>query len=130
MSLRSSLVPGAVVLICLSLLPLSFAKKRQPTMVRMSVRISDPQGDPVRNAGVVIRQVSDLQRRKVKDPLHIELKTDPHGKAYTDLFETGVVRIQVIAQGYSTWGAYYSLQKPDEEIKIKLEPPKPQVSIY
>jgi hypothetical protein len=119
-----------VTLLSLVLLPVAVAKKKEPVPVRVSVNVMSPAGDPVRNAGVVIRQVSDLQHHKVKSPLHIELKTNPRGVAFTDLFEAGIVEIQVIAEGYRTWGGFYAIQRPDEQIRIKLQPPKSQITIY
>jgi hypothetical protein len=114
----------------LSLLPFASASKKQPMIVRITVNVASPDGDPIRNAGVVIRQIRDASHKKLKDPLHIELKTDPHGAAFTDLFEPGVVEVQVIAEGFQTWGAYYAVQKPAEQINIKLRQPKAQISIY
>jgi hypothetical protein len=60
----------------------------------------------------------------------LELKTHEDGKAVTDGIPYGKVRIQVIARGFRTYGEDYEIKQPGTEIMIKLQKPKPQVSIY
>jgi hypothetical protein len=40
------------------------------------------------------------------------------------------MRIQVIAQGFRTYGQDYDIDQPNLEITIKLEKPTDQFSIY
>jgi len=60
----------------------------------------------------------------------MELKTDPEGRTGFDGIPYGPLRVQVLAQGFQTFGEDYDINKPDIEIKIKLKRPGGQYSIY
>ncbi len=102
----------------------------RPPFVRVIVHISSPTGRPVRNAGVVINQYSDLHWREIRHPYHVEIKTDRKGVASIDGFFPGYILIQVIANGYDTTGNYYKVLAPRQNIYIRLQPPPPQITIY
>lgn len=83
-------------------------------------------GKPVENAGVVFHPIKGGQ-----DSGNMELKTNENGQAVLDVIPIGnTVRLQVIAQGYQTFGADYLLNQATKEIAIKLNPPGRQYSIY
>jgi hypothetical protein len=124
---------GAVVTALLLTLwpaPAAFGRHNAEQYVVIKINVVSPDGTPIRNAGVVIKQVTNARNQPVKHPLHIELKTDPRGNCTTDLFEPGTVEVQIIASGFQTFGQYYSALKPQDSINIKLAPPKSQISIY
>jgi hypothetical protein len=60
----------------------------------------------------------------------MELKTDPEGKANFDGIPYGMLRVQVIANGFQTFGEDYDVEKAKTEITIKLRRPQGQYSIY
>ena len=60
----------------------------------------------------------------------MELKTDPEGKANFDGIPYGMLRVQVIAQGFQTFGEDYDVEKAKTEITIKLKRPQGQYSVY
>lgn len=104
--------------------------KSQVEDCRVTVHVFNRQKQAIPNAGVVLDQVGDLQWRKVKDPMHVELKSDLKGNATIGGFVPGVVMVQVIATNYQTTGNYYYVTKAEQTINIELRPPQPQVSIY
>jgi hypothetical protein len=66
-----------------------------------------------------------------KDEGSMELKTHQDGKAVIDVIPTGsAVRIQVLADGYSTYAQDYVISEPARSITIQMERPKAQVSTY
>lgn len=105
-------------------------KKAEPLDCRVTVHVFNSRHQIIRNAGVVMSQVGDLQWHKVKHPLHVELKSDTKGNATITGFVPGVLLIQVIASGYRTTGNYYYVRHADETINIEMQPPQRQVSIY
>ena len=83
-------------------------------------------GKPVVNAAVIFRAV-----RNGKDDGNLEVKTDPDGKAIIDVIATGsLVRVQVIADGLSTFAEEYQVDEPSREIHIALLKPRAQISAY
>jgi len=107
------------------------AAKRPLPLVQVTVTVVNDEGKPIRNAGVVIRQLVDAANRKPRHGgLHVELKSNDKGTVSIEGFETGIVLVQVIADGYKTFGGDFYLRRPQELVKVTMAPPKPQVSIY
>ena len=91
------------------------------------VVLKDYNGKPVRNAAVVLHQVSDKGKQEHGG---LELKTDADGKASYEGVPYGKLRIQVLATGLQTYGGDYDINQPTMEITIKLKRPGGQYSIY
>jgi hypothetical protein len=89
--------------------------------------IRDYNGKPVRNASVVMHPVHK-DGKQAKGGLQI--KTDAEGKASFDGAPYGKLRVQVLAQGFQTFGADYDIDKPTLEITVKMKRPAGQYSIY
>ena len=89
--------------------------------------IRDANGRPVRNAGVVMHPVKSSGRQERGG---LELKTDAEGRANYDGIPYGKLRIQVLAQGFQTYGEDYEVDQPKMEITVKLKRPSGQYSIY
>jgi hypothetical protein len=83
-------------------------------------------GKPIRNANVVLHPLSS----KGKEEGNINLKTDEEGKTSFNDLSYGKLRVQVIVSGRRTFGQDYDINQPKQEIKIKLQPPAEQYSIY
>jgi uncharacterized surface anchored protein len=83
-------------------------------------------GKPMENAAVVFHSVKDG-----KDNGNLEIKTNSQGKAVMDLLETGShVNVQVIASGYSTAAREFDLTDADQNLTIKMQRPRAQISVY
>lgn len=83
-------------------------------------------GKPVENAAVVFHPIKDG-----KDQGGLELKTDENGKATLDVIPIGdMLRLQVVATGYQTFGNDYPVTTDTKEISVKLRHPTRQYSIY
>ncbi|HYU47841.1 MAG TPA: carboxypeptidase-like regulatory domain-containing protein [Terriglobales bacterium] len=89
--------------------------------------VRDSNGKPVKNAAVVLHPVN---RKGKQQRGGMELKTDPEGRTGFDGIPYGPLRVQVLAQGFQTFGEDYDINKPDMEIRIKLKRPAEQYSIY
>jgi len=88
------------------------------------VKASD--GKPIENAAVVFHPI-----RNNKDEGNMELKTNEEGKTTIDVIPIGdTVRVQVIADGFQTFGNDYPLPGDSKDILIKLHRPVKQYSIY
>jgi hypothetical protein len=85
-----------------------------------------PKDAPVTNASVYVRfPVESGFIRKKEKLAEMTLKTNQEGSVKVPPVPTGKVLIQVVAQGWKTYGQWYTLKKEEETIKIKLErPPK------
>lgn len=109
--------------------PLVAHKETSPSL-RIDVTVLNPKGEPVPNAGVVLRQICDLRGKKVKDGVDVELKADQNGKAGLDGFVEGKVLVQVIASGLQTFGKVYTIHTQHQSITVRLQSPTGQISIY
>lgn len=91
------------------------------------VVLRDYSGKPVRNASVVMHPV---EKNGKQSKGGLQIKTDADGKASFDGVPYGKLRVQVLAQGFQTFGDDYSIDKPTVEITIKMKRPQGQYSIY
>lgn len=121
---------GGVALALIALGASSVAQKDkdvEPTCWMYFLVVKDDNGKPVRNAAVIMHAVNSRGKQERGD---MELKTDPDGKTNYDGIPYGVLRVQVLAHGFQTFGEDYTVDKPKMEITIKLKRPQEQYSIY
>src|SRR5215813_13027007 len=103
-------------------------KKTEKATARLNfVVIKDANGKPVRNAEIVLHPVDKTGRQKQEG---LELKTHEDGTATVGGIPYGKMRIQVIAQGFRTYGEDFDIQLPNHDITIKMQRPTDQYSIY
>ena len=98
-----------------------------PTSFMYFLVIKDDNGKPVRNAAVILHAVNAKGKQERGD---MELKTNPEGKASFDGIPYGMLRVQVLAPGFQTYGEDYDIEKAKTEITIKLKRPQGQYSVY
>jgi hypothetical protein len=91
------------------------------------VVVKDDNGKPVRNAAVIMHPVNP-KGKQVQGGA--ELKTDGEGKTTYDGAPYGKLRVQVLAQGFQTYGQDFDIDKPQVEIVVKLKRPQGQFSVY
>jgi hypothetical protein len=83
-------------------------------------------GKPVENAAVIFHPM-----KNGKDEGGLELKTNEEGKATIDVIPIGdTVRVQIIADGFQTFGDDYPITTAAKDIEVKLKRPGKQYSIY
>ena len=102
-------------------------KDDEPTSWLYFVVIKDDNGKPVRNAAVVLHPVNAKGKQQRGG---LELKTSAEGKCDLDGIPYGMLRIQVLARGFQTYGEDFDIQQPKTEITVKLKRPQEQFSVY
>ncbi len=102
--------------------------KSPPATSRIDVTVlRDSSGKPIEAASVVFHPLDE----DGKDAGSMELRTNEDGKTYIDVIETNTtVRVQVIAQGFKTYGQDYRIDKPQVALEIRMKRPGEQYSIY
>ena len=91
------------------------------------VVLRDYNGKPVKNASVIMHPVNKKGKQKNSG---LQLKTNTEGRTSFDGIPYGPLRVQVLAQGFQTFGEDYVVNQPEMEITIKLKRPQGQYSIY
>jgi hypothetical protein len=127
--MRKFLIIG-VVLTWLGTAGLAAAQKDrddEPTSALNFLVVKDDNGKPVRNAAVIMHPVNPKGKQERGG---MELKTDPEGKTNIDGIPYGMLRVQVLAQGFQTYGQDFDIEKPKHDFTIKLKRPQSQYSIY
>jgi len=131
---RSRIALSAVVLLAISSLCAhaqdSDARGRKykapPSTAKVSVSVvKDANGKPIENAAVVFH----LSGEEGKG--NMEMKTNEEGKAVIDVIPIGdTMRLQVIANGFQTYGEDYKIDSDSKEITVRLKRPQSQYSTY
>ena len=81
---------------------------------------------PIMNAAVIFHPIKDGV-----DNGTLEVKSDPDGKAVIDVIPLGSqVRVQVIANGFSTYAEDFTITEASREILVKMIRPQAQISSY
>src|ERR1700681_4117222 len=127
MKRRFLLVSAVVIVLGIGMIRLARTQDDGPMSDLRFVVVRDYNGKPVRNAAVVLHPVN----RKGKQARGgLELKTDGEGRTNIDGIPYGPLRVQVLAQGFQTFGEDYEIYKPQLEITVKLKRPGGQYSLY
>lgn len=88
--------------------------------------LKDSSGKPVTNAHVIFHPTQGE-----RDKGSLEVKTNEDGKAIIDVIPIGdTVTLQVIADGYQTYGQSYKIDKADMSMEVRLKRPGGQYTIY
>ena len=90
---------------------------------RVTIEVSGGEKEtPVENASVYLKYVEE---RKIKKDKQVELnvKTNRDGAAHVPEAPLGRVLIQVVADGWKTYGRWYDIADTKQVIKVHLEKP-------
>jgi hypothetical protein len=102
-------------------------KTEDPTAVLSFLVIKEDNGKPVRSAAVIMHPVGTSGKQSRGG---LELKTDADGKTSFDGVPYGKLRVQVLANGFQTFGQDYDVDRAKLDLTIKLKRPQGQYSIY
>jgi hypothetical protein len=82
------------------------------------------QETPVENASVYFKYIEEHKIKKNKT-MELNVKTNREGVAHVPDAPLGRVLIQVLAEGWKTYGRWFDITDPKQTIKVHLErPPK------
>jgi hypothetical protein len=124
----------AVVLVVLALCGLLHAQTGQDADAKAHTGKSDPvsrvtievsggeKEAPVENASVYLKYVEEHKLKKDKK-VELNVKTNRDGAAHIPQAPTGRVLIQVVADGWKTYGRWYDITEAKQTIKVHLEKP-------
>jgi hypothetical protein len=96
-----------------------------PTRNRITIEVTG--GDKnvaVQNASVYLKYVEEHTLRKDKK-VELNVKTNGEGVAHVPDAPVGRALVQIIADGWKTYGRWYDISDPNQTIKVHLDrPPK------
>ena len=92
---------------------------------RITIEVSGGEKDsPVENASVYVKYIEERTLRKDKK-LELNVKTNRDGIAHVPDAPLGRVLVQVVAEGWHSYGRWFDITDPKQTIKVHLErPPK------
>jgi hypothetical protein len=94
------------------------------TASRVTIEVSGGDKDsPVENASVYLKYVEEHKLKKDKK-VELNVKTNRDGTAHIPEAPTGRVLIQVVADGWKTYGRWYDITEAKQTIKVHLEKPQ------
>ena len=101
--------------------------KAPPPSARIEVTVlRDSNGKPIPDAHVIFHPIEGD-----RDKGSMELKTNEDGKIVIDVIPVGdTVRLQIIANGFQTYGGDYKIDKPEMSMEIRMKRPGAQYSVY
>ncbi len=111
------------------------AKQAQPTedapppttsqSKRLTIEVTAGKNDVVVEAASVYLKYEEARLLRKDKKYALNVKTNRDGKAHIPDAPLGRVLIQVVADGWKSYGQYYTVTDPEAVIKIHLErPPK------
>lgn len=100
--------------------------KALPPTAHIEVLVQRPNGKPLANVAVIFHPVKDG-----KFDGNLEMKSDSDGRVVLDLIPVGSqMNVQVIANGYATFGQEYDVPTDTKNIVITMQRPVEQYSTY
>jgi hypothetical protein len=98
-------------------------KTSAPGTTRLKIVVTNSADKPVGNASVYVR-FNEPGGFLHKDKLaELSFKTNGDGTVKVPGVPQGKILIQVIAKGWHTYGKWYDIEKDQDTIEIKLDPP-------
>jgi hypothetical protein len=96
--------------------------KSDPTS-RVTIEVSGGEKEtPVENASIYLKYVEEHRVKKDKK-VELNVKTNRDGTAHIPEAPTGRVLIQIVADGWKTYGRWYDITEAKQTIKVHLERP-------
>jgi hypothetical protein len=92
-------------------------------MVRLRIQVTGPDDKPIGNASVYVRFSESGGVFRHEKLAEMNFKTNSDGSVKVPEVPQGKILIQVVAKGWHTYGKWYEIEKDEESIQIKLEPP-------
>jgi len=90
---------------------------------RVTIEVSGGEKEtPVENASVYLKYVEERKVWKNKK-VELNVKTNRDGAAHIPEAPTGRVLVQVVADGWKTYGRWYDITDAKQTIKVHLEKP-------
>jgi hypothetical protein len=102
------------------------AQVRKPdSQTRITIEVSGGEKEtPVENASVYVKYIEEHAIKKNKK-VELNVKTNQAGVAHVPDAPLGRALVQIVAEGWKTYGRWYDITDPKQTIKIHLErPPK------
>jgi hypothetical protein len=92
---------------------------------RLTIEVTGGESSvPVENASVYVKYVEEHAIKKDKK-VELNVKTNRAGVAHVAEAPLGRALVQIIAEGWKTYGRWYDITDPHQVIKVRLErPPK------
>ena len=98
-------------------------------MTQLAIHVMTPSGKPLDRASVIVKFVStNIKVKKLRTTW--ETKTDQEGYSRIPSIPQGKIQIQIIAEGYQTFGQLFDITEEEKTIEIKLNPPQAQYSAH
>ena len=90
--------------------------------VKLRIIVTNPKGDPVANASVYVRYYTGGSGLMHHDQLQeLDFKTNQDGSVKVPPVPQGKIQVQVIAQGWHTFGEWYEIEKDEQAVNIQLK---------
>ena len=101
------------------------ATPKSDSQTRITIEVTGGDKEtPVENASVYFKYIEERKIRKDKK-LELNVKTNREGVAHVPDAPMGRVLIQVIAEGWKSYGRWFDITDPKQTVKVHLErPPK------
>jgi hypothetical protein len=102
--------------------PPKSAPPRVESAARLTIEVSGGEKEiPVENASVYVKYVESHLLKDKKFELNV--KTNREGTAHVPDAPMGKVLIQVVAEGWKTYGKWFEVTDPKQTLKVHLERP-------
>ncbi|MGA7412983.1 MAG: hypothetical protein WBW33_21080 [Bryobacteraceae bacterium] len=104
----------------------------EPPQTVISVQVKNDYGKPVQHGSVILDFLSghDAKKLGARRKIHWEMRLNLEGGAKFPSIPQGKVRVQVIADGYQTFGQNFDVDESAKTIDIKLNYPQKQYSVH
>ena len=90
---------------------------------RVTIEVSGGEKEnPVENASVYLKYMEEHKLRKDRK-VELNVKTNRDGTAHIPEAPTGRILLQVVADGWKTYGRWYDITEAKQTIKVHLERP-------
>ena len=91
--------------------------------VKLRIVVQSPKGSPVANASVYVRHYEGGGMLHGDKLAEMDLKSNQDGTVKVPPIPQGKIQIQVIAQGWHTFGEWFDVEKDEQTITIALKEP-------
>jgi hypothetical protein len=102
------------------------AGAKETTTLR--VLVQNEEGSPVARASLIVKTLKGKKLDKVDETF--QLRTSQQGSVPLPPLKQGFALIQVIAEGYQTYGERIELSQPEQTVVVILKPPQDQFSVH